>query len=226
MTNKVEQLIAIVKEYPILYDMTLPEFKDTRKKDYIWDHKISVKMNGENGEILKSKWKNLRDTYQKHLRANKTSTGQSVNGTKNKNLSAYKKWQWTSHMEYLREHLSFAETISNVHESAQDGDYDTNDLLNCTASSASTFEKNEVLFSASPKNPHKKFKDLSQKNIGSDSQCSNIDKILEHFQNQRKTSHNATDGIELLMMGHAKTIKTFSARRQAIAKNKIAKLGN
>lgn len=36
MTNKVEQLIAIVKEYPIIYNMTLPKFKDTRKKDYIF----------------------------------------------------------------------------------------------------------------------------------------------------------------------------------------------
>lgn len=94
-------------------------------------------------------------------------------------------------------------------------------MLNCTAS---TFEQNEVVLSGSPKNPRKKFRDLSQKNIGNDSQCSNIDKVLEHFQNKNKTSHNAMDGIELLMMGHAKTIKTFSARRQAIAKNKIAKL--
>jgi len=50
MTNKVEQLIAIVNEYPIIYNITLPEFKDTRKKDYIWDHEISVKMNGESGK--------------------------------------------------------------------------------------------------------------------------------------------------------------------------------
>jgi hypothetical protein len=35
MTNKIEQLIAIIKEYSIIYNMTLPEFKDTRKKDYI-----------------------------------------------------------------------------------------------------------------------------------------------------------------------------------------------
>jgi len=86
-------------------------------------------------------------------------------------------------------------------------------MSNCTAS---TFEKSEVVFSASPKN----IRDLSQ----NDSQCSNIVKVLEHFKNKSKTSHNARDGIELLMMGHAKTIKSFSARRQAIAKNKIAKL--
>lgn len=94
-------------------------------------------------------------------------------------------------------------------------------MLNSTES---TFEKNEVVFSASPKNHNKRFRDLSQKNIEKDPQYSNFDKVLEHFEKKRKTSHNAMDGIELLMMGHAKTIKTFSARRQAIAKNKIAKL--
>jgi len=46
----------------------------------------------------------------------------------------------------------------------------------------------------------------------------------EHFQNKSKISHNAMDGIELFMMGHAKTLKIFSARRQAIAKYKIPKL--
>lgn len=96
-----------------------------------------------------------------------------------------------------------------------------NGLLNCTAS---TSENNEVVFFASPKNPRKKSNVSSQKDIGNDLQCSNIDKVLEHFQNKKKTSHNAMDGIELLMMGHAKTIKTLSARRQAIAKNKIANL--
>lgn len=94
-------------------------------------------------------------------------------------------------------------------------------MLNCTASDS---EKNEVLFCASPKNPRKKFNVLNQKDIGNHSQFSNIDKVLEHFQNKKKTSPNVMDGIELLIMGHAKTIKTFSARRQAIAKNKIAQL--
>lgn len=50
MANKVEQLIAVVKDYPILFNMTHPDFKDTRKKDYIWDHEISVKMDGESGK--------------------------------------------------------------------------------------------------------------------------------------------------------------------------------
>jgi len=63
-------------------------------------------------------------------------------------------------------------------------------LLNSTESN---FEKDDSVFSVSPKNPNKK-KDVIKKKI------------------------------ELLMMGHAKTIKTFSTRRQAIAKNKLAKL--
>lgn len=33
--------------YNDMYDMKLPEFKDIRKKGYIWDNVISQEMNGE-----------------------------------------------------------------------------------------------------------------------------------------------------------------------------------
>jgi hypothetical protein len=33
--DNIEKLIMIVKNNPILYDMTHPEFKDAWKKDYI-----------------------------------------------------------------------------------------------------------------------------------------------------------------------------------------------
>jgi len=48
-----EKLILVVQKYPILYDMTLREFKDTRKKDHLWDTVISQEMNKEKGNIIK-----------------------------------------------------------------------------------------------------------------------------------------------------------------------------
>lgn len=59
------------------------------------------------GEVLKAKWKNLRDAYQKYLRANST-TGQAVNASKGKHLDPYKNWSWAKQVEFLRSHLSFA----------------------------------------------------------------------------------------------------------------------
>jgi hypothetical protein len=60
------------------------------------------------GDALKSKWKNLRDSFQKHLRANKTETGQALGASQSKHLDVYKKWNWAKYLEFLRPHLSFA----------------------------------------------------------------------------------------------------------------------
>ena len=51
--DNTEKLILVVQKHLILYDMTLPEFKDTRKKDHLWDTVISHEMNGVNGNIIK-----------------------------------------------------------------------------------------------------------------------------------------------------------------------------
>jgi len=50
---------------------------------------------------------------------------------------------------------------------------------------------------------------------------SNVDKVLEHLNKKQKTP---LDAVEMLMLSHAKTIKTFSPRRQAIAKKNITEI--
>lgn len=62
------------------------------------------------GEDLKCKWKNLRDSYQKYLRANMTTTRQSAVALKKKHLEVYKNWTWENNLEFFLEtlHLSFA----------------------------------------------------------------------------------------------------------------------
>jgi len=47
---------------------------------------------------------------------------------------------------------------------------------------------------------------------------SNVDKVLEHLNKKQKIP---LDAVEILMLSHAKIIKTFSPRRQAIAKKNI-----
>jgi len=53
---------------------------------------------------------------------------------------------------------------------------------------------------------------------------SNIDKVLEHLNEKQKVTTSALDAIEMLMLSHAKTIKTFSPRRQATAKQEISNI--
>lgn len=49
MESSSEQLIEIVKNYPVLYDLSHPEYKNTKKKDKIWDE-IASKFAEGNGE--------------------------------------------------------------------------------------------------------------------------------------------------------------------------------
>lgn len=51
---------------------------------------------------------------------------------------------------------------------------------------------------------------------------SNIDKVIEHLNKRQKVS--ALDAIEMLILSHAKTIKTYSPRRQATAKQQISNI--
>ncbi|KAF2885829.1 hypothetical protein ILUMI_20345 [Ignelater luminosus] len=58
---------------------------------------------------LKKKWKNLRDSYGKYLRAGKTTTGQET-----KILDRCKTWPWALQMQFLRPFLKFAKRDSNI----------------------------------------------------------------------------------------------------------------
>jgi len=47
---------------------------------------------------------------------------------------------------------------------------------------------------------------------------------LEHLNKKQKINHTALDPVEMLMLSYAKTTKTFSPIRQAIAKKKISEI--
>lgn len=64
----------------------------------------------------------------------------------------------------------------------------------------------------------------SEKNKQVPAAASNIDKVLEHLSKKQKVTHSALDPVEMLMLSYAKTIKTFSPVRQAIAKKKVSEI--
>jgi len=57
-----------------------------------------------------------------------------------------------------------------------------------------------------------------------------IDKVFEHLNKKQKVSFSgfdaldAFDAVDMLMLSHAKTIKSFPLRRQLIAKKKISEI--
>ncbi|KAI4470763.1 alcohol dehydrogenase transcription factor myb/sant-like [Holotrichia oblita] len=84
------------------------------------------------GESLKKKWKNLHDAYSKHIRTEKTRTGQKA-----KSIDRYKTWPWAQQMSFFKPFLQFANTESNIDsvEATFQLEDDTRDLAHSPAQS-------------------------------------------------------------------------------------------
>uniref|UniRef100_A0A2S2NFG0 BESS domain-containing protein n=1 Tax=Schizaphis graminum TaxID=13262 RepID=A0A2S2NFG0_SCHGA len=50
---------------------------------------------------------------------------------------------------------------------------------------------------------------------------SNINKVLEKLNKKQQVTTGSLNTVEMLILSHAKTMKTFSPKRQAIAKHKF-----
>lgn len=85
-------------------------------------------------------------------------------------------------------------------------------------------DDSETSPSNNPPTPATQLKKRQRREQQKEPTLSNVDKVLEHLSKKRQITSNTLDAVEMLMMSHAKTIKTFSPRRQAIAKKKISEI--
>ncbi|XP_074042015.1 uncharacterized protein [Leptinotarsa decemlineata] len=248
-----EELIESVRVKPILYDLTNSEYKNIKKKDKIWDE-IAESFEGVTGEEIKKKWKNLRDSYSKYLRTEKTTTGQET-----KILDRYKTWPWAQQMEFLRPSLAFAKTHSNVMSVRQPPSSELTEEGHNQVQCQETADKNDPsVESQTPSESTQSLSDMQQTNtnrqpIGTNQPPAKKNKKhefskapatqLSQRQNQpakhqsssssveqvisyfdRKTAESACDDIDDIFKGYVKTVKKISKRRQVIIKFKISQL--
>ncbi|XP_049876426.1 uncharacterized protein LOC126374024 [Pectinophora gossypiella] len=87
--NQTERLIQLVQAHPCLYNRRDKDYRNTIRKDYIWD-KIAKELQ-QNRETAKGKWKNLKDGYTKFKKQNKVTTSQQ----------RYANWVWGPYLEFL-----------------------------------------------------------------------------------------------------------------------------
>lgn len=202
------------------------------------------------GENVKKKWKNLRDCYAKHLRAEVvTHTGQEK-----KTVDRYKTWPWVKQMEIFKPFLQFAQTASNVpaidseltsprRDEYLEKDEDTMD--------DDTVAQNEWSEDQSRQQPpgtndtpapdvRKGFSDTHRTNPPASgtptsnatkrkrhieqktSTPSSVDKVIAYLE--KRPSQAEYDEVDLICLGYAKTIKKFSPRRRTLTKFKIAQI--
>lgn len=170
------------------------------------------------GDDLKKRWKNLRDSYSKYLRTEKTRTGQEM-----KCLDKYKTWPWAKQMEFLRSSLQFSKTETNLphlpldqeemesdHNSENRQDDENEQGVHQQQNTPSIPRNTPVLSRKRRTQEATPFSTATQQ-------------VLTYLKN-REASTPTHDKTDLLFMSYAKTVKTFSERRQTMVKYKIAKI--
>lgn len=166
------------------------------------------------GEGAKKKWKGLRDSYGKHVRSLKTTTGQAA-----KNLSRYKTWPWAQQMAFLKPYIEYAQTESNVSsidveiEDDEGSSFIEPDKDDFPQSNIQEDGRNSDTDNALT-NERKKRKISSVASV-----ASNADKVISFLKNRVPKED---DEIDLIFQSFSKTVKKFSPQRKAVVKAKIA----
>ncbi|XP_073838679.1 uncharacterized protein [Musca autumnalis] len=229
------KFIEVIKQYPILYDVQHEDYKNSYKKDKVWD-KMAEELN-ENSFELKKKWKSLKDTFAKYMKR--------VNADESP-----KPWVWAEQMKYFLPYLSFSNrSYQEDYDNSPESDFE---LLNSNSNMPVVYEENEfigcdndykpkeqqplesVLFvDESPNSPSPVQETIVQTETASfsitqprtlkrKSETEEPKSLRDHFKEKKFKA--VFDDIECLMLAHAQTIKKFSAKRQAITKYKIAQV--
>lgn len=106
MLSSVDDLIDVVREYPVIYDRinSAPGSNANDEKAQAWIE-ISEKLN-EDAVVLKLKWRNLRDSYQKAVKNRREleEIGQ---------LHRYREYKHEEKMHFLYSHIIEAEMEGN-----------------------------------------------------------------------------------------------------------------
>jgi len=195
----------MVKKYPLLYDPSHCDFRNMKKRDIAWNE-IATKAK-DNCENVKKRWKNLRDSFLKHLKQKETKTGLSEKHRK--------RWMWADVMDFYRPFL--LTTDKKSYEGFEcNGDVDGNlkvedatesdDSSSPSISDSAVSEPPSLLPVAYPKK--RKRKPTSKPSV---------EALLHRYEKN-------VDAIDLLFLAHSQTVKTFSGKRQALTKMKIAEV--
>jgi len=172
-------------------------------------------------EVLKKKWKSIRDNYLRYKKEINGSTGQATR--------KYQKWPWASQLQFLDKCLASRQTTSNIttdfplkiqiqeltspsqitsppQASTSIFDVEESDVLQLYTHTDSTLP--------APKKIKKNSKEPNNQPVG-------VDKVIGYLENKKKHTY---DSVDHLFLSYAGTFKKFSERNQIKVKVELAKL--
>ncbi|XP_045766750.1 transcription factor Adf-1-like [Maniola jurtina] len=197
--NFTEKLIQEVRNRPIIYLVSHPDYKNNTKKLQAW-REVQRELNVE-VKILKSKWKNLKDTYNKYKQSRQITSSQAAKKLSN--------WAWADHMSFMDPSFSPNDTQISIELSSANVEHDTS-----STSGQSREVKQEIEFSAVEETHNEQ----------------EIYPMVQYLHNRRRSRTRddkvevKCDGVDLLFLGYADTFKKLSKRKQVSVKFDIAKV--
>lgn len=134
--------------------------------------------------------------------------------------SKYKKWPWSSHLQFLDDSLVRPSTKSNVpsqNPTSETGAMEATppNIPAPSGSSVSVTQDHQLPSSQMPP-PQKRMRNSKE-------QSDDVKQLINYFDS-KNTSKRQPDEIDHLFMSYAATFKRFSSRRQAKLKMELANL--
>ncbi|XP_075159971.1 uncharacterized protein LOC142233072 isoform X1 [Haematobia irritans] len=231
------KFIDVVKKYPILYDPNHEDYRNIPKKEKIWRN--IGRQFYTSADNLKRKWKSLRDTYTKYM---KRVNAEGVS----------KEWIWAEHMQFFWPFLYFNNTNNAASKDNNYVNkyttYDEYENQNSDSSTALPVQDNEyivsegdymdddnqIMFLEGPPNtppiPEVEIKKEDPSSyddkhgVPLKRKCDSAQDITSSEYPKEKSIEPMFDEVDYILLAHAKTVKRFSAKRQAITKYKIAQI--
>ncbi|XP_050353827.1 uncharacterized protein LOC126775781 [Nymphalis io] len=212
--ESVEKLIEIVRRHAFLFDMDHEQYKNASLKLATWET-IGRELN-HSGEVVRNKWKTIRDGYTKYKKQLKKSTGSSK-----KNVT----YTWASQLSFLDNFNEPRPSCSNVllkaikrsprsQTPSLDSDHSQDIPPTSSSSQALPPESSATTSTASTA----RISSLKNKR----SLENDDDETESQFLNAKKKKE--LDVIDNLFLSYADTFKKFPAREQAVVKLELAKL--
>lgn len=184
---------------------------------------------------MKEKWKNLRDTYKKHKKSLKTSSGQAAKKLKN--------WVWAAQMQFLDGSITMRTTedtplnSSSISTPTNNSSGSISFISTATQNSTCTSTPTQI-----PSTPttaqnidavvssHLTEESTQQEDIGNSRRKRRnqdpSDKIIDYLKSKssKRNEGQKLDKTDYLFLNYADTFKSFTPRRQAMVKLDLAKL--
>ncbi|CAH4032751.1 transcription factor Adf-1-like [Pieris brassicae] len=105
-----EQLIELVKQYSVLYDVKLAQYRDHNVRNNAWEE-IAEQMNLSVEEV-KNKWSKLRNCFTNALKRRRKKSGQAA--------AKAIPWKLEKQMEFLLPYVEGRSTVTNLSTSNDD----------------------------------------------------------------------------------------------------------